>query len=266
VLSLFILVLHGEKISTLETSSLFVFTAFAAATHSATLGVLLGLCCCGFMARPLLGKRIALTGLLQGSLTVVAGAAMLVSANFALSGQCAWTPGGYGRRLRPHAAGRHCRAISQGSLPTEKLKLCPYRNELPPTADDFPWGDSMFNTLGRFQGLKRRNGPHRRAFARRLSALAGGGRARRDCASTRRCRDRRRHHRPASSHLRHHRALHPLADQADARRTSTALVPQFRRGQLAAHSGRAALDAAGRFDGRPLRSIAAGSTTCRCWR
>jgi hypothetical protein len=51
VLSLFILVLHGEKISTLETSSLFVFTAFAAATHSATLGVLLGLCCCGFMAR-----------------------------------------------------------------------------------------------------------------------------------------------------------------------------------------------------------------------
>ena len=96
MLSLFILVLHGEKISTLETSSLFVFTAFAAATHSATLGVLLGLCCCGFMARPLLGKRIALAGLLQGSLTVVAGAAMLASANFALSGQCAWTPGGCG--------------------------------------------------------------------------------------------------------------------------------------------------------------------------
>ena len=47
VLSLFILVLHGDKISTAEKCLLFVFTAFAAATHSATLAVLLGLCCCG---------------------------------------------------------------------------------------------------------------------------------------------------------------------------------------------------------------------------
>ena len=31
---------------------LFVFTAFAAATHSATLGVLFGLCCVGWIARP----------------------------------------------------------------------------------------------------------------------------------------------------------------------------------------------------------------------
>ena len=40
--------------------------------------------------------RIALAGLVQGSLTIVAGAAMLLAANFALSGQLAWTPGGYG--------------------------------------------------------------------------------------------------------------------------------------------------------------------------
>jgi hypothetical protein len=37
--------------------------------------------------------------------------------------------------------------------PTMKLKLCPYRNELPATADAFLWGNSMFNTLGRFKGL-----------------------------------------------------------------------------------------------------------------
>jgi hypothetical protein len=36
---------------------------------------------------------------------------------------------------------------------TQQLKLCPYRNQLPPTADDFLWGNSMFNTLGRFQGM-----------------------------------------------------------------------------------------------------------------
>ena len=37
--------------------------------------------------------------------------------------------------------------------PQQKLKLCPYRNELPATADKFLWGNSMFNTLGRFKGL-----------------------------------------------------------------------------------------------------------------
>jgi len=36
---------------------------------------------------------------------------------------------------------------------TQKLKLCPYRDELPPTADDFLWGHSMFDKLGRFKGL-----------------------------------------------------------------------------------------------------------------
>ena len=153
VLSLFILVAHGDKISTPEKLLLFVFTAFAGATHSATLAVLLGLCCAGWIMRPWLRARIALSGLLQGSLTIVAGAAMLVAANFALSGQLAWTPGGYGvafgRMMQDGIVAQylrdHCR--------TEHFKLCPYRDVLPPTADDFLWGNSMFNTLGRFKGL-----------------------------------------------------------------------------------------------------------------
>ena len=76
-----------QRTSALEKISLFVFTAFAAATHSATLGVLLGLCVAGWMARPLLGRRLAVAGLAQGGLTIVAGGLMLVSANHALSGK-----------------------------------------------------------------------------------------------------------------------------------------------------------------------------------
>jgi hypothetical protein len=35
-----------------------------------------------------------------------------------------------------------------------KLKLCPYRNQLPATADDFLWGnDTIFDKLGRFDGM-----------------------------------------------------------------------------------------------------------------
>jgi hypothetical protein len=153
ILSLFLLVVHGEKISTLEKWLLFAFTSFAAATHSATLGVLLGLCCAGWMVRPFLGARIPMIGLVRGSLTIVAGAAMLLSANFALSGQLAWTPGGYGvafgRMMQDGIVTRYL----NDHCPTMKLKLCPYRNQLPATADEFLWGKSMFNTLGRFKGL-----------------------------------------------------------------------------------------------------------------
>jgi hypothetical protein len=153
VLSLFILVLHGEKISAIEKFSLFAFTAFAAATHSATLAVLLGLICVGWIAKPFLPARIAVSGLMQGTLTILAGALMLLAANFALSGQLAWTPGGtgvaFGRMLQDGIVARYLR----DHCPQQPLKLCPYRDQLPATADAFLWGNSMFNTLGRFKGM-----------------------------------------------------------------------------------------------------------------
>jgi hypothetical protein len=153
VLSLFLLVVGAQRTAPLEKTALFVFTAFAAATHSATLGVLLGLCVAGWMARPFAGRRLPLAGLAQASMTIVAGGLMLVSANHALSGKWAWTPGGYGvafgRMMQDGIVARYL----NDHCPRESFKLCPYRNELPATADEFLWGKSMFNTLGRFEGL-----------------------------------------------------------------------------------------------------------------
>jgi hypothetical protein len=153
ILSLFLLVAHGDAMCALEKWLLFGFTSFAAATHSATLGVLLGLCCVGWMARPWLRTRIPVIGLVRGSLTALVGATMLLLANLALSGQFAWTPGGsgvaFGRMMQDGIVARYL----NDHCPAMKLKLCPYRNELPATADDFLWGHSMFNTLGRFKGL-----------------------------------------------------------------------------------------------------------------
>lgn len=153
VLALFILVVHGDKISTIEKCLLFAITAFAAATHSATLAVLLGLCCAGWIAYPFLRTRIAVSGLVQGSLTIIAGAIMLVSANFALSGKPAWTPGGYGVAFGRMLQDGIVKQYLRDHCPQQKLRLCPYRNELPATADQFLWGSSVFNTLGRFTGL-----------------------------------------------------------------------------------------------------------------
>lgn len=154
VLSLYLLVVHGDKLSIPEKVALFVFTAFAAATHSATMGVLLGLCCIGWMARPFLGGRIKAASLVQGMLSIAAGAVMLVSANYALSGQVAWTPGGYAiafaRMLQDGIVTRYL----NDHCPTEHFKLCPYRNDLPETADDFLWSrETVFNKLGRFPGM-----------------------------------------------------------------------------------------------------------------
>jgi hypothetical protein len=153
VLALFILAAHGERTSVSEKCLLFGLIAFAAATHSATLGVLLGLCCMGWIARPFLRGRISVAGLTQGSLSLVAGALLLLSTNFALSGKLAWTPGGYGvafgRMLQDGIVAQYLR----DHCPKQNFKLCPYRDRLPATADQFLWGNSMFNTLGRFQGL-----------------------------------------------------------------------------------------------------------------
>jgi hypothetical protein len=153
VLSLYILVAHGDRTSIPEKCLLFGLTAFAAATHSATLGVLFGLCCVGWIVRPLLRGRISVSGLTQGSLTLVAGAVLLLSTNFALSGKLAWTPGGYGvafgRMLQDGIVAQYLR----DHCPKQNFKLCPYRNQLPATADQFLWGSSVFDTLGRFEGL-----------------------------------------------------------------------------------------------------------------
>ncbi|MBN8963346.1 MAG: hypothetical protein J0H71_19630 [Rhizobiales bacterium] len=154
VLTLFLLAAHGDRLSRAEKIALFAFTAFAAATHSATFGVLFGLCVAGWVLLPWLRPRLTMGGLTQGTVAVAVSAILLVAANYALSGQLAWTPGGpgvtFGRMMQDGIVARylndHCDTI--------KLKLCPYRNQLPATADEFLWAnDSIFNKLGRFEGM-----------------------------------------------------------------------------------------------------------------
>ena len=153
VLSLFLIVVHGAKFGRFERGALFVFTAFAAASHSATLAVLVGLCAAAWLTRPFFPAAISLRRALAGSLSLVVGALMLLAANFAMSGKVAWTPGGYGiafsRILQDGIVERYL----DDNCFREDLKLCPYRHALPATGDKFLWGRSMFDRLGRFNGL-----------------------------------------------------------------------------------------------------------------
>jgi hypothetical protein len=153
VLSLHLLVFRPAALRRWEKIGLFLLIAFSAATHSATFAVLLALLGAGFIARVWLPAAVPLRGLIRGLAALTVGAALLLTTNFALSGQFAWTPGGYsipfGRLLQDGIVTRYLDA----HCPQEQLKLCPYRHKLPRTADDFLWGDGIFNELGRFAGL-----------------------------------------------------------------------------------------------------------------
>ena len=153
VLSLFLLVVHGEKFGSFERGALFVFTAFCGATHSATLAVLIGLCAAAWLARRLLPAWISSEGAVRGGLSLLAAAAMLLTANFMMSGKVAWTPGGYGiafsRVLQDGIVARYL----NDNCSRERLRLCPYRDALPLNGDKFLWGGGPFNELGRFDGL-----------------------------------------------------------------------------------------------------------------
>jgi hypothetical protein len=78
---------------------------------------------------------------------------MLLGTNFALSGQLAWTPGGYGivfaRMMEDGIVTRYL----EDHCPDARLRLCAYRHTLPRTADEFLWSKGPFDELGRFAGL-----------------------------------------------------------------------------------------------------------------
>jgi hypothetical protein len=153
VLGLYLLMFQSPLLCGRERVGLVALVAFATATHSATLAVVLAVLVGGaavwFMRRDLVpGGSLARAGA-----AVVLSVVLVFAANYVVAHRFAWTPGGYGiafgRLLQDGLVkrylDRHC--------PQAQFKLCPYRDELPATADGFLWGQSVFDRLGRFAGL-----------------------------------------------------------------------------------------------------------------
>jgi hypothetical protein len=153
VLALHLLVFHEELLTRWERGGLVAMTAFAAATHSATLLLIGALALAAAVARRFPGRPVSRRGMQYALAAAAVGVVMTLAANFAVAGRVAWTPGGYGivfgRMLQDGIVDRylkdHCREMP--------LKLCPFRSQLPRDADTFLWGDSVFDRLGRFAGL-----------------------------------------------------------------------------------------------------------------
>jgi hypothetical protein len=153
VLALHLLLYASGSLSRRETAGLVVLVGFSAATHSATFAVLLAIVAAAGLARLYWRDLFPLAALRRGAAALVLGAVMLVGTNFALSGQVAWTPGGYGivfaRMLEDGIVARYL----EEHCPRTQFKLCPYRHRFPRAADEFLWNDGPFSELGRFEGL-----------------------------------------------------------------------------------------------------------------
>jgi hypothetical protein len=153
VLAFHLLLYASGSLSRRETAGLVLLVSFSAATHSATLAVLMAIVAAAALARLYWRDLLPLEALRRGAGALVLGAAMLVGTNFALSGQVAWTPGGYGivfaRMLEDGIVARYLEA----HCPQVQFKLCPYRHRFPRTADEFLWNPGPFTELGRFDGL-----------------------------------------------------------------------------------------------------------------
>ena len=151
VLGFYLVLMQGEKLTGRERTGLIILIAVSAATHSATIAVLLILCVC---AVPLwISGRIPSKRFGNGILALALGAAMVFAANALVTRQLAWTPGGFalsfGRMLQDGIVKRYL----DDHCPNPKLRLCAYKDQLPDDADVWFWGSPLFDKLGRFAGM-----------------------------------------------------------------------------------------------------------------
>jgi hypothetical protein len=153
VLALYLLVRHSERLRRAERAGLVFLIAFAVSTHTATFLLIAGLWFAMAAATLLDRMLVPRQAVLNVFAAIVLGAAMLLAANYAVSKRFGVSPGGYGivfgRLLEDGIVKRyldeHC--------PDPTLVLCSHRDEINLTADEFLWGKSVFDRLGRFDGL-----------------------------------------------------------------------------------------------------------------
>jgi hypothetical protein len=85
---------------------------------------------------------------------VISGILLALFSNLAVVGQFAFTPGGstflFARLLQDGIVGRYL----DDHCPEPGLRLCAFRAELPPTADDWMWGNSPLGKLGGWEAFE----------------------------------------------------------------------------------------------------------------
>jgi hypothetical protein len=148
VLALALLAFRGAQLSLWERAGLAAVIVVAIPSHMAAAGM-----CVGVIAALWLLSRIRIFALPAPRLwlatgAVAAGIAMCPVSNYAITGNFAFTPGGtsflFGRLIEDGIVARYL----DEQCPDPALKLCAAKGDLPKIADDWLWGDNLFNKLG----------------------------------------------------------------------------------------------------------------------
>jgi hypothetical protein len=153
VLAVYLLVFCAGALASWERHALIALIAFAAASHNATLAVLLALLAAGATTRLRWPALVPAIGLGRTAGALVLGAVLLLTANFAVTGRIVWTPGGtafvFSRLVHDGIVHR----FLEDNCPNPRYELCKYRARLPHHANDFLWhqgAEGPFSQIGAF--------------------------------------------------------------------------------------------------------------------
>ena len=231
--------------------ALIALPAFSAATHGATLAVLLALAAAAVAAALLRPDLVPTPGARRGVAALVLGAVLLSSANYAVAGRLAWTPGGmalpFGRMLQDGLVARflaeHC--------PDARLRLCRHRDELPTDADVSSGAKACSTGSAASRACTTRCAPSCWRASRAYPLLQLGGGGERGGAPAREGGHRRRRRQLDVWHTYNMiEQFTPAGVAGDARGAPAARRARLRAGQPPARAGRARRDGAAARDHR----------------
>lgn len=165
VLAIYPLAFRLKQLGWVRALLLIPVAAIAIACHPSHLGTSAGLVICLFILRllPLIWRRRKLPkpNLILPVLTVAAGFGLVLAANHTIAVHNKMPERWFVSRsgsifLTARLMGDGVVKKTLDDLcPTHRLVLCPYKDDLPKTADNFLWGpESPFNRIGRFYGPK----------------------------------------------------------------------------------------------------------------
>lgn len=153
VLALYLLLMRADALTRAERVALVALVAVCAATHNATLAVLMALIAAAALLRVIDRERMPWARLANSVMALTLGAMLVFAADYAVAKRLAWTPGGFalsfGRMLQDGIVKKYLDA----HCPDPKLRLCAVKDRIPQDADTWFWGSDLFDQLGRFTGL-----------------------------------------------------------------------------------------------------------------
>jgi hypothetical protein len=153
VLSIYLLLLRADRLGRWEKCGLFLLLAFSASTHSATLGVCLGLVIVAAVLARFDRKRIPPVRVAGGAAALALSIGLILGGNYLIAQRLAWTPGGFGIAFGRMLQDGLVKKYLDEHCPDPYLRLCRYKDTMQQNADQFFWHDPLFDKLGGFDGL-----------------------------------------------------------------------------------------------------------------